>query len=103
VVSTVNQTSAGLYYAISMPVVMFLVIAVAASITYGFIMLGRIPIKQILLLGIGALITIYKMIRSLFSKIEKEDPGRPLNVDEAPRLWGDLTREWSPAQFKRAR
>jgi len=82
---------AGLYYAISMPVVMFLVIAVAASITYGFIMLGRIPIKLILLLGIGALITIYKMIRSLFSKIEKEDPGRPLNVDEAPRLW-DLTR-----------
>jgi len=82
---------AGLYYAISMPVVMFLVIAVAASITYGFIMLGRVPIKLILLLGIGALITIYKMIRSLFSKIEKEGPGRPLNVDEAPRLW-DLTR-----------
>jgi tetratricopeptide (TPR) repeat protein len=82
---------AGLYYALSMPVVMFLVIAVAASITYGFIMLGRIPIKLILLLGIGALITIYKMIRSLFSKIEKEDPGRALNVAEAPRLW-DLTR-----------
>jgi tetratricopeptide (TPR) repeat protein len=82
---------AGLYYALSMPVVMFLVIAVAASITYGFIMLGRIPIKLILLLGIGALITIYKMIRSLFSKIEKEDPGRALNIDEAPRLW-DLTR-----------
>src|ERR1051325_525962 len=82
---------AGFYYALSMPVVMFLVIAVAASITYGFIMLGRIPIKLVLLLGIGALITIYKMIRSLFSKIEKEDPGRALNVDEAPRLW-DLTR-----------
>jgi hypothetical protein len=82
---------AGLYYALSMPVVMFLVIAVAASITYGFIMLGRIPIKLMLLLGIGALITIYKMIRSLFSKIEKEDPGRALNIDEAPRLW-DLTR-----------
>ena len=82
---------AGLYYALSMPVVMFLVIAVAASITYGFIMLGRIPIKLILLLGIGALLTIYKMIRSLFSKIEKEDPGRALNIEEAPRLW-DLTR-----------
>ena len=82
---------AGLYYALSMPVVMFLVIAVAASITYGFIMLGRIPIKLILLLGIGALITIYKMIRSLFTKIEREDPGRALKIDEAPRLW-DLTR-----------
>jgi hypothetical protein len=84
-------TLAGLYYALSMPVVMFLVIAVAASITYGFIMLGRIPIKLVLLLGFGALITIFKMIRSLFRKIEKEDPGRALNIEEAPRLW-DLTR-----------
>ena len=82
---------AGLYYAISIPVVMFLVLAVAASITYGFIMLGRMPIKLILVLGIGALITIYKMIRSFFIKIEKEDPGRALNIEEAPRLW-DLTR-----------
>src|ERR1043166_9297387 len=64
---------AGLYYAVSIPIVMFLVLAVAASITYGFIMLGRLPIKLILLLGIGALITIYKMIRSLFIKLEKED------------------------------
>jgi len=82
---------AGLYYALSIPIVMFLVLAVAASITYGFIMLGRIPIKLVLLLGIGALITISKMIRSLFIKIEKEDPGRSLKVEEAPRLW-DLTR-----------
>jgi len=82
---------AGLYYALSMPIVMFLVLAVAASITYGFIMLGRIPIKLMLLLGLGALITIFKMIRSLFIKVEKEDPGRVLQVEEAPRLW-DLTR-----------
>jgi len=82
---------AGLYYAISIPIVMFLVLAVAGSITYGFLLLGRIPIKLVGLLVIGAVITVYKMFRSLFLKLEKEDPGRPLKVEEAPALW-ELTR-----------
>jgi len=82
----------GLYYYISIPIVMFLVIAVAASITYGFLMLGRIPIKLVAILCIGALLTVFTMIRSLFIKIEKEDPGRSLDHNEAPGLW-DLTRK----------
>jgi tetratricopeptide (TPR) repeat protein len=82
---------AGFYYYISMPVVIFLVLAVAASITYGFFMLGRIPIKLVAIICIGALLTVYKMIRSLFIKIESEDPGRSLKHEEAPGLW-DLTR-----------
>ena len=82
---------AGFYYYISLPVVIFLVIIVAASITYAFIMMGRIPIKLVAVLAIGAVITIYTMVRSLFVKVESEDPGRSLNHDEAPELW-DLTR-----------
>ena len=82
---------AGFYYYISLPVVIFLVIIVAASITYAFIMLGRIPIKLVAFLAIGGLITIFTMIRSLFIKVENVDPGRSLNYDEAPGLW-DLTR-----------
>jgi len=82
---------AGFYYYISMPVVIFLVLAVAASITYAFMMLGRIPIKLVLILCLAALLTVYKMIRSLFIKIESEDPGRSLKYEEAPGLW-DLTR-----------
>jgi hypothetical protein len=82
---------AGLYYYISLPVVIFLVIIVAASIIYGFLMLGRIPIKLVALLVIGGLITIFTMIRSLFIKVESVDPGRSLTYEEAPGLW-DLTR-----------
>ena len=85
-------TFAGVYYAISLPVVMFLVLAVAASITYAFLMLGRIPIKLILILWLAALVTVYKMVRSLFLKVEQEDPGRALRTDEAPALW-ELTRK----------
>ena len=82
---------AGFYYYISLPVVIFLVIILAASVTYGFIMLGRVPIKLVAFLAIGGVITIFTMIRSLFIKIESVDPGRSLNYDEAPALW-DLTR-----------
>lgn len=82
---------AGFYYYISLPVVIFLVVVVAASITYAFIMLGRIPIKLVAFLAIGGLITIYMLVRSLFIKVESADPGRSLNYDEAPALW-ELTR-----------
>jgi len=54
-------------------------------------MIGRIPIKLVLILCVGAVVTVYKMFRSLFLKLEKEDPGRALKLEEAPRLW-DLTK-----------
>jgi hypothetical protein len=82
---------AGFYYYISLPVVIFLVIIVAASITYGFLMLGRIPIKLLAILIIGGLVTIFTLVRSLFIKVESVDPGRSLKYHEAPGLW-DLTR-----------
>jgi Zn-dependent protease with chaperone function/tetratricopeptide (TPR) repeat protein len=83
---------AGVYYYLSIPVIAFLVLAIAASITYGFFMAGRIPIKLVLILVFGAIVTVYKMIRSLFIKIESKDPGRPLQEGEAPELWA-LVRE----------
>lgn len=82
---------AGFYYYISLPVVIFLVIIVAASVTYAFLMLGRIPIKLVAVLVIGGLVTIFTLVRSLFIKVESVDPGRSLKYDEAPGLW-DLTR-----------
>lgn len=87
---------AGVYYYISLPVVLFLVAAVAGSILYGFFMIGHIPIKLALFVLIAALVTIYKMIRSLFIKIRSEDPGRALKPEEAPALWA-LTREVAQA------
>ncbi|HSB08975.1 MAG TPA: M48 family metalloprotease [Blastocatellia bacterium] len=92
---------AGVYYYISIPVVVFLVLATAASITYGFFMAGRIPIKLLLIMVIGAVVTVYKMIRSLFIKIKSEDPGRGLREDEAPDLWA-LVREVAQTVSTRA-
>ena len=91
---------AGLYYYISIPVVMLLVIGVVAGVIYGCLMLGRIPIKLVGILVIGSLITLYKMIRSLFIRINAEDPGRDLRPEEAPGLWA-LTREVAQAMGTR--
>ncbi len=86
---------AGVYYYISMPFVIFLVVAVAASVTYGLLMFRYLAIKFVAIVCFGAVVTIYKMIRSLFIRYEREDPGRPLRPEEAPGLWalaGEVAR-----------
>jgi tetratricopeptide (TPR) repeat protein len=83
---------AGTYYYISIPFVMFLVLAVTAAMVYGFLYMGHIPIRLVLILVLGALVTVYKMIHSLFVRVSSEEPGRILNQEEAPGLWS-LTRE----------
>jgi Zn-dependent protease with chaperone function len=82
----------GVYYYISLPIVLILVIALVAALVYLFIMAGHIPIKLVLLLVVGACVTIYAMIRSLLVKVKLTDPGRELKRDEAPKLY-DLTAE----------
>ena len=83
---------AGTYYYFSIPFVIFLVLAVTGSIVYGFLILGRIPIKFIIILVMGAIVTVYEMVQSLFVRVDSEEPGRCLTPDEAPGLWR-LTRE----------
>ncbi|HEU4387506.1 MAG TPA: M48 family metallopeptidase, partial [Blastocatellia bacterium] len=83
---------AGMYYYVSLPVVIFLVIAVAGSLVYGCLMAGRIPIRLLLIVVLGGVVTIYSMIRSLFIRVNREDPGRSLAEQEAPGLWS-LARE----------
>lgn len=87
---------AGLYYYISLPIVLCLVVLAVLAVFYAFTVLGRIPIKLMLLLGFGALITIYQMVRSFFVKHEAEDPGRSLREEEAPGLWA-LARDVAAA------
>lgn len=78
---------AGLYYYISQPFVIFLVIATAAGIILGFLWVGTIPIKLVGVIGIVAVLTVFYMIKSLVTRITPEDPGRALTEAEAPELW----------------
>jgi len=82
----------GVYYYLSLPVILVLVIALVAGLFYVFFLIGRIPIQLMLVLGIGSIVTIYSMIRSLLVKVGGEEPGRELKREEAPALFA-ITEE----------
>ena len=79
---------AGVYWYLSLPFAAVLVLAVSGSVIYGFLMLGRIPIKLTAILVIGVLVTLYALVRSLFVRARDDaDPGRRLTEADAPGLW----------------
>jgi hypothetical protein len=83
---------ASLYYYVSLPFVGILVIGGTAAVFYAFMLIGRIPVQLVFMLAVGALITLYKMIQSLFVRVQPLEAGRALAQEEAPGLWA-LTRE----------
>lgn len=78
---------AGVYYYLSQPIVMLLVLVAAGAVTLFFFWVGTIPVKLVLIVGFVALATVFYMIKSLFARRENEDPGRVLSEAEAPELW----------------
>jgi tetratricopeptide (TPR) repeat protein len=85
---------AGLYYYVCLPFVIVIAVGIVIGLGYLLLMVRRIPVKALVLFfafGVAMLAMIWSSIRSLFVRMKYEDPGRPLTVDEAPRLW-ELTR-----------
>ena len=81
-------TVAGLYWYLSLPFVAIIVVALTGSIIYGFLMIGRIPIKLAIVLIVGAVVSLFAIVRSLFVRIrDDEDPGRAITEADAPALW----------------
>ena len=77
----------GIYYYMSLPIILILVIALVVVIFYLFLYVGRIPLQLMAILIIGSCFTIYGMIKSLLIKVDYSDPGRKLDNDEAPGLF----------------
>jgi Zn-dependent protease with chaperone function len=75
------------YFYISMPVVIALVVAVCGGAIYGFISLGRIPIKLVAIIVVFMFVTIGAMIKSLFIRPKHEEPGPRLQEKDAPKLF----------------
>jgi Zn-dependent protease with chaperone function len=82
----------GVYYYLSLPIILALVILLVVGVFYLFLMIGQMPIKLMFILAGGSLFTIYGMIRSLLLKVKYTDPGRELKIEEAPGLY-KLTNE----------
>lgn len=89
----VNLT--GMYYYVSIPFVIALALAVTVGSVYGVFQLPRVPVKALIIIFCFACamgMMIWSCIRSLFVRIQREDPGREISEAEAPGLWA-LARE----------
>ena len=75
------------YFYISIPFLLASVIVAAGAFLYICVQTGRIPIKLMLIIGGGALFTLFAVIRSLFVRAGDRDPGRRITREEAPGLW----------------
>jgi len=78
---------AGIYWYISQPIVMLVVVVLTVGGILFFFWIGTIPIKLVLIIGFIGTATLFVMIKSLFVRIKMEDPGRALTEDEAPGMW----------------
>ena len=76
-----------LYYYISIPFLILIVLAIVVGIGYLFLLVGRVPVRIALFVLLAALFTLYSIVRSLFFRQREGDPGRPLSREEAPALW----------------
>lgn len=76
-----------LYFYVSIPFLILVVVALTAGIFYFFLRVGRIPLRLAAFIGLTALYTLYAIVRSVFTRVKEAEPGRPLPRDEAPGLW----------------
>lgn len=80
-------TAASAYFYLSIPILILVVILSVLLCAYVFLQIGHIPIRIALIILIVAVLTLFSIIRSLFIRTAKGDPGKPMEKSEAPELW----------------
>lgn len=78
---------ASAYFYLSIPILLFIVLALMAVAFYAFLSIGQIPIKLALLILIAGIYTLIAVVRSLFIRRPKGDPGQSLAKTDALYLW----------------
>ena len=77
---------AGLYYYLSVPIVVVGVLLIALCGLAAVLYIGLIPIKLLVIVGVVVLGGIAAMLKGLFVRPPREDPGTELELQEHPRL-----------------
>jgi Zn-dependent protease with chaperone function len=83
------------YYYVSLPLVALSVVLVGGGIVYAFLAAGRVPVKLVLIIVVLILTTLWSMLKSLFVRVNDDDPGERLDLRRQPRLralLGDVAR-----------
>lgn len=74
------------YYYLSLPILVLLVLGLAGGAIYGFLYIGRIPIRLFAVLILLTGYTLYAIVRSLLVRAVDQDPGERLDLDSHPRV-----------------
>jgi Zn-dependent protease with chaperone function len=75
------------YFYISIPFVILVLLLVVGGVFYIFLLIGTIPIQLSVILVIMVIVSLFAILRSLFSRIKDVPPGRQLRKTDAPELW----------------
>ena len=78
---------ASLAFYVSIPFLILLILASAGGVLYFLFSSGTVNVRLAGTVAIGALLTLYAIIRSLFTRLSEGEPGRPLGREEAPQIW----------------
>lgn len=78
-----------LYY-VSLPLVLVLVVAVAAGLVYGMFAIGMIPIKLGAIIALMVFATIAAIVKSLTFRPSDEPPGVKVDLSKEPQLRATL-------------
>lgn len=79
--------ASGLYYYLSVPLVLIATALAGAGVIYGFFVLGRIPIQLVLVILVAVAVTLISGVRSVFIWGRSDaEPGERLDLERHPRL-----------------
>lgn len=78
------------YYYISIPLVIGMVILVGGGVVYAILATGYIPVKILAIVVIITLVSLWAILKSFFIRSREEDPGLKIGPDEHQRLRGVL-------------
>ncbi len=81
-----------LYYYVSMPILLVVVLGLGGGLIWMFFSLGRIPIKLVVIIGVLTLATAWSLLKSLAVRSRDDDPGERLDLQKHPAL-AQLLRE----------
>ena len=76
-----------LYYYVSIPFLILIVVATVLGLGYLFLVIGRIPVRLALFILLTGLYTLFAIVRSLVVRRGETKPGHPLGHQDAPALW----------------
>lgn len=76
-----------LYFYISIPFVILLLLLVVGGVFYVFLVIGSFPIQLSIILVLMVVASLFAIARALFSRTKDVVPGRLLRRMDAPELW----------------